>query len=240
MQVQIISSVSCSQTTNDETNAFSVQLKWNRSSFRAIFSDFRCSITSEKPVLHCLTFLHSITKYMHSAECKHKAHIVQNSSAWALRQEYLKHCKQVRKMRQRERERERKTGSEREWRLSRDPVNSSWFGVVLVLGRSNESEGKFEIRENGGEGAREIARVSIVCLVGNCGYREQLCVCVYVCVCVCVCEVLAHTLIAACLHSYCNRNRDSERNPPGDKHLLFLSCFLFNTLSALFAEMKLR
>lgn len=44
-----------------------------------------------------------------------------------------------------------------------------------MLGR-NELQGNFEIRENGGGegggGAREIARVSIVCLVWNCGERE--------------------------------------------------------------------
>ena len=36
-----------------------------------------------------------------------------------------------------------------------------------------ESQGNFEIRENGGEGAREIERVSIVCLVGNCGEKRM-------------------------------------------------------------------
>ena len=34
------------------------------------------------------------------------------------------------------------------------------------------AQGNFEIRENGGEGAREIERVSIVCLVGNCGEKR--------------------------------------------------------------------
>jgi hypothetical protein len=103
-----------------------------------------------------------------------------------------------------------------------------------VLGRNNELQGNFEIRENGGGGSSRNS-ASVYCLFSRELWGKGIARC--------VCEVLAHTLIAARLCSYSTvvvTGIRSETNPLGDKHAFFFSYFLFRMFKCLSSEIKLR